>query len=305
MNLVCRVPGLRPKCFYIAAFFTAILTAQAQTIYVANQNSVLAFAPDGTASTFATGFDNPIGLAFDNNGSLFVSNFANDSISKVAPDGTVSTFATGVSTPAGLAFDSSGNLFVANSAANTVSEITQCGTVSIFASGFAYPTGLVFDASGNLFIGNANNGATNNGTISRITSSGTVSTFVTGLLNPSSQLAFDSSGNLFVGSTGDGNIYRFTPDGLESVFAAGQGNPVGMAFDQNDNLYLTDQSVTIQEIASNGASTTFASNGTLRTAQFIAIPSTVVPEPSVYALVLGLGALGYVALLRKPTSNQC
>ena len=40
---------------------------------------------------------------------------------------TVSTFASGFNDPAGLAFDAAGNLYVANSGDDTVSEVTPAG----------------------------------------------------------------------------------------------------------------------------------------------------------------------------------
>jgi hypothetical protein len=58
-------------------------------------------APDGTKSTFATGLAQPLGLAFDRSGSLFVADYPN--ILEFAPDGTRSTFASGIA-PWDLAF---------------------------------------------------------------------------------------------------------------------------------------------------------------------------------------------------------
>ena len=50
--------------------------------------------------------------------------------------GKPSTFASGFNNPYGLAFDSAGNLYVADSENNTVDEVTPSGVVSTFASGF-------------------------------------------------------------------------------------------------------------------------------------------------------------------------
>ena len=67
-------------------------------------------------------------------------------MSKVTPAGVVSTFASGFDDPDGLAFDAAGNLYVANAGNDTVSKVTPAGTVSTFASGFNDPDGLAFDA---------------------------------------------------------------------------------------------------------------------------------------------------------------
>ena len=77
-----------------------------------------------------------------------------DTVSKVTPAGVVSTFASGFVEPFGLAFDAAGNLYVANSDDDTVSEVTPAGVVSTFVSGLSGPVGLAFDAAGNLYVTN-------------------------------------------------------------------------------------------------------------------------------------------------------
>ncbi len=63
----------------------------------------------------------------------------------MTPAGVVSTFASGFKQPDGLAFDSAGNLYVANTDAGTVNAVTPAGVVSTFATGFNNPYGLAFD----------------------------------------------------------------------------------------------------------------------------------------------------------------
>src|SRR5205809_350684 len=74
--------------------------------------TIFRFAPDGTKSTFASGFTTPVGLAFDGKGYVFIGDAGGGTVIKVAPDGTQSAFATIPEGPTGLAFDGSGNLFV-------------------------------------------------------------------------------------------------------------------------------------------------------------------------------------------------
>src|SRR5208282_1146079 len=74
-------------------------------------------------------------LVFDSNGNLYVANYSIGTILKVSPGGSVSTFATGFNEPNGLAFDGNGNLYVANWGSGTISEVTPSGNVSTFASG--------------------------------------------------------------------------------------------------------------------------------------------------------------------------
>ena len=117
-----------------------------RNLYVTNagNNTVSKVTPGGVVSTFATGFSEPWGLAFDSSGNLYVANHASTTVSKVTPGGAVSTFASGFSDPTALAFDSSGNLYVANLGTESVLEVTPAGVVSTFASGFSGPMGLAF-----------------------------------------------------------------------------------------------------------------------------------------------------------------
>ena len=119
------------------------------------------FAPNGTSTVFVgpDAFlpgENPVGLAFDSNGNLFVSieTFTDpgaDSIVYFSPTGVKSPFRTGLTTPRGLAFDSSSNLFVAEvnqPEANQPGDILKFppggGSYTVFASGFGRPEFLTF-----------------------------------------------------------------------------------------------------------------------------------------------------------------
>ena len=149
--------------------------------------------PAGVVSAFASGFDDPVGLAFDAAGNLYVANLLDNTVSEVTPAGVVSTFAAGFSGPAGLAFDSAGNLYVANAGSNTVDVVPPGGgTPTTFASGFNWPDRLAFDSAGNLYVANEGSGA-----VIKVTPAGQVATFTTGFVRPEG-LAFDSAGTLYV-----------------------------------------------------------------------------------------------------------
>lgn len=68
-------------------------------------------------------FVSPYDVAIDCLGTLYVSNFDGNAISKVSAQGVVSKYVSGVFRPAGLALDSSGNLYVANYDSNKVTKI--------------------------------------------------------------------------------------------------------------------------------------------------------------------------------------
>src|ERR1022692_2369662 len=80
---------------------------------------------------------------------MFVSQWKENVILEITPEGVVTNFASGMDNPFGLAFDTSGNLYSADAGNSTVSEITPSGNVSQFASGFNNDASLAFDSNGN------------------------------------------------------------------------------------------------------------------------------------------------------------
>jgi large repetitive protein len=169
--------------------------------YVADygHSQIKKIEPDGTVTTFAgsgsvgsadgTGteaeFSNPVGVAVDPNGNVYVADRGNRTIRKITPDGVVSTLAgnpgnvggdDGVGMNAsfkyihGVSVDNAGNVFVADREGCTIRRITPGGevttiagvyTVNSYADGtntearFNYdsPSGVPVDASGsNVFV---------------------------------------------------------------------------------------------------------------------------------------------------------
>jgi hypothetical protein len=77
-------------------------------------------------------------------GDLYESDYGTGYIFEFTPDGTRSTFASGLNGPLGLAFNSAGNLFEADQGTGRIYEFTPGGTRSTFASGLNSPTFLAF-----------------------------------------------------------------------------------------------------------------------------------------------------------------
>jgi len=69
-------------------------------------------------------------------------------------------------------------------------------------------------------------------------------------MNPTG-LAFDAQGMMYISSRFDGVVYQVTPNGSMSVFVEGMGIATGLAFDEENNLYVGDRSGTIFKIAPN------------------------------------------------------
>lgn len=128
-----------------------------------------------TISALAGSLNSPVGLAFDSDGSLWVTNQGTDTVVKytaaqlgtggsIAPAVTLSPDGSGsLNLPLGLAFDSTNNLWVANAVGQSVVKFSpgQRGTtgmptpdVTLTSPAFTHPTCVAFDKAGSLWVVN-------------------------------------------------------------------------------------------------------------------------------------------------------
>jgi hypothetical protein len=150
-------------------------------------NGTAGHSGDGGEATSAQ-LNDPIGVAIDAAGDVFISDFGNNVVREVK-DGVITTFAgkgsaghTGdggaattatLNGPDGLAFDAAGDLFIAEVTSSVVREVkggiistvAGTGTAGYAGNGGAAtsaqldsPVSLAFDAAGDLFIADLNNG---------------------------------------------------------------------------------------------------------------------------------------------------
>jgi len=140
-------------CLVISLFCAR---ASAQNLFATDYLSIDEFTPDGVQSTFASGLNNPLGLAFDRVGNLFVADTGTytgtGAVYKFTPAGVRTTFASGLNFPRALAFDSQGNLFVTAADDVTIYKFTPSGARTTFATVQSGAYGLAFDRAGNLFV---------------------------------------------------------------------------------------------------------------------------------------------------------
>jgi hypothetical protein len=114
-------------------------------VYVSSRNAIDKFSSSGNLVGSGLGVNIPIGLAFDASGKLFEADFGTNTI-KVLTLGTFGIFASGFNQPEGIAFDNTfSNLFVANRGTSSIKQLSTLDrSVSTFASGIASPYGLAF-----------------------------------------------------------------------------------------------------------------------------------------------------------------
>ncbi|MCB0396996.1 MAG: T9SS type A sorting domain-containing protein [Flavobacteriales bacterium] len=114
--------------------------------------------PDGTTTTFATGFDTPNGLAFDSQENLFVADLAGGHIYKLSHTGTFLD-TIDVSNPSGIIKAAgSDTMIFTQYYSHTINKLAPDGTIVPWFSGAPLngPVGLAVDSAGNVFVGNFN-----------------------------------------------------------------------------------------------------------------------------------------------------
>ena len=153
----------------------------------------------------------PMGLAIDTSGNLYVTDRGNNRIRRISPQGLVTTIAAVVNFPRSVVIDATGNLFV--SASDGIRRITPGGVNTLFA---ADSGALAIDSAGSLYVVSGLSY-----TVRKITSGGFASTLAgtagaagtvdgTGAAARFSApiaVAVDAAGNVYVGEVGGHNVY--------------------------------------------------------------------------------------------------
>jgi sugar lactone lactonase YvrE len=210
---------------------------------------------DGNGAPSVATFSQPIGIATDKYGNVYVADSNNNLIREISVSGVVSTFAgTGVpgavngtastatfNYPEGLAVDTLGNVYVADYGNNLIREISSAGMVTTLAGDggqgavngldtaamFNEPTAIAVDVSGNVYVSDFGNNM-----IRKISVSGGVTTLAgsgsTGVINGTGStatfngptgVAVDASGNVYAADYGNNVIREITPAGAVTTLA--------------------------------------------------------------------------------------
>ncbi len=140
----------------------------------------------------------------------------------------------------------SGELTVETSTAVSAPASIAVGTT--IAENLHPVTNPVVDAAGNIFTTfSGGRGQKVPVSLYKINRDHVVRPFLHDLMNPTG-LALDREGLLYVSSRMDGTIYRVSPEGQRSIYAQGMGVATGIAFDEEENLYVGDRTGTIFKI---------------------------------------------------------
>jgi uncharacterized protein YjiK len=208
----------------------------------------------------AARFNQPIGVAVDSAGNVYVADYGNSIIRKVTAAGVVTTLAgtagmagsadgTGAAarfyTPNGVAVDSTGNVYVADYGNSMIRKVTAAGVVATLAgtarggredgtgagAGFYLPSGVAVDSADNIYIADYGNSM-----IRKVTAAGVVATLAgtagwgsadgtgaTARFNGANGVAVDSIGNIYVADQSNHTIRKVTATGVVTTLAGSAG----------------------------------------------------------------------------------
>ena len=242
--------------------FTSVCSAQPGIIRTIGGHGVEGYSGDGGPATDAG--MNPVGVAIDNSGNIYFTDYNNNRVRKISTSGTITTIAGNgslgfsgdgaaatnamLNLPTGVAVDASGNVFIADGNNNRIRKVDTSGiittvagsSVSSFggdggmatAAGLNGTYGVAIDASGDIYIADYNHQR-----IRFVNTSGVIST---------------------IAGTG---IAGYSGDGIAAT-AAALNAPYDIAVDASGNVYIGDShNQRIRKINSSGIISTVAGNG--------------------------------------------
>lgn len=200
--------------------------------------------PDGYLDEMPEPILNPTGIAFDNEGQMFVTNRAQGEVYSVGREGTSLVYATGLGIATGIAFDAEGLMYIGDRT-GTVHRVRDLGEVETFTvmepSVAAYH--MAFDPDGRLFL--TAPGLASHDAVHAIDKEGFDEVFFRGLGRPQG-LAFDTAGNLYVAGCYQGRhgIVRIDRDGANAERFVAGNNIVGLCFTRaGEMIVATNDSV--------------------------------------------------------------
>ncbi len=201
-------------------------------------STIFRIEKDGYVEALPDAILNPTGIAFNSEGTMFVTNRAQGEVYVVSPSGINPVFANGLGIATGVCFDADDVMYVGDRS-GTIYRVPSFGTTEEFTtlepSVAAYH--LAFGPDGRLFVSAP--GLASHDAIYAIDKTGNVEKFAVGFGRPQG-LAFDREGYLYVAAcyAARRGIFRVAPDGLSVQRVVAGMNLVGLCFTREGRMIV-------------------------------------------------------------------
>ena len=245
-NFAPQAPGLRRGAIQVADTNGNLLAST--LLHGAGVGPQVAYAPVQT--TFAGGFNGPLGVVADGAGNIYVADTQNRRVVKIAPDGSQTNYGSGYFSPTGLAMDGAGDLFVLDS--GMLFEVQPNGTQSSMYLNVTSSTGLAVDGAGNIYVSDGYNNQVVEYTHGVQMSVGSGWSYPGGL-------AIDAAGDLFVADFNNARVVELPASGGSPVTIASVDGPRGIALDAAGDVFVAGYYQLIEIVA--GGSQVFLGQG--------------------------------------------
>jgi sugar lactone lactonase YvrE len=210
---------------------------------------------DGYADFFVevVSFVSPEGyMAFEPSGNFFFTEAAPGFPSRlvvVSSNGSINEVTTDLDYPSGLAFSPQGTLFVAENVSGEISIIEQNGIVRTYLDGLTRPRCIAFDNYGNLYVAEFSGVIDNPDDVSDNPGSNSIWKIDSNneriLFAELAMSSFTISPSNEIYATGrigsQSGIFLIKSNGQVETFAVGFIDALGLAFDIQGNLYVSDK----------------------------------------------------------------
>jgi streptogramin lyase len=205
-------------------------------------------------SVYAVGSD-PMAIATDSGGNVWVANTLDGTVTKLSNTGvTLGTFSVGQG-PRCICIDNAGNAWVANWDGGSITKLSPTGSVfGTFIGGD--PFALACDQNGYVWVANFYYG-----TVTKLSSTGDLLGTYSYNLDPHisypSAIALDSSGNVWVANGGSAfSVTKFSSTGsVLGTYSIGF-NPSAIAIDKDANVWMADSyylALTVTKLGNSGS----------------------------------------------------
>jgi CSLREA domain-containing protein len=217
---------------------------------------------NGYQTTVTTGLSNPLGVAVDGAGNVYIADSFNNRVVKVPWNSSTSSYGTpttvpttGLLDPGDVAVDGVGDVYIADTSNNRVVEVPWNSSTSSYGaqttvstSGLNEPFYIAVDGASNVYIADYDNNRVVQVPWNSSTSSyGTQTTVPASGLKDPFGIAVDGAGNVYVADSFNIDVVKVpwnsstsSYDAPTTVPTTGLNEPFGVAVDGAGNVYIAD-----------------------------------------------------------------